>query len=155
MALTQARGTLFVSPTTQVGTLDQAGFDALADWIQITNIVNMPNFDIEDNLITEFYLDTEIGDKQKGNSQGSDTELVIGFEEGNAGHASLLGFAATSLVYPVYRELDNSLGANGTQFYALAVIGGGGVSGGGREDFARRTFQFGITRQRPLQVAAA
>ncbi len=154
-AQTYQGGTLFVSPTSQAALLNQAGFDALSDWIEIVNIVTMPSFQISDNILTENYLNSDIAEKQKGFRQAEDTELVIGFSTGNSGHASLITLAKTKLVYPVYAELDDSLGTNGTQIYALALIGGGGVTGGGGEDFVRRTFQFALTRQFPLEVAAS
>ena len=146
---------LYISPTVQTATLNQAGFEALSNWVQITKIVTMPSFTISDNMLTENYLDTDISEKQKGFRQAADSELVIGFDDTNAGHTSLIGFAQTKSVYPVYRELDNSLGTSGSISYALALIGGGGDGGGAGEDFVRRTFQFALTRQFPIEVAAS
>lgn len=156
-AQTYQDGKLFVSPTTQSSTVDQAAFLALADWVEIENIVTMPSFQVTDNILTENYLNSDIAEKQKGFRQAEDTELVIGFDEDNAGHGSLIGLAETKLVYPVRLELANTPngGTNGTRFFALALIGGGGINGGGGEDFVRRTFQFALTRQRPIEVAAA
>lgn len=156
MALTHQGAQFSICATPQTPPVLLAAFDLLT-WVPVTGVVTAPSFRVTQNILTQNTLDTDIGEKQGGFRQGEDTEIVVSFkEDSDAGIAAMEAAAQSQNLYAVKYELNNSGGTNGTTFYAIAKItGGGGPVGGGGEDFANRTYTLGITHQAPIEKAAA
>jgi len=158
MSLTHQGGKFSFSPTPIAGSavpLDQTDFDAIVDFTLVGEVVNAPSFRITQNILQQNTLDSSIAQKQGGVRSGEDTEVVFAFQTG-AGIDALQAAAKTQNLYAVRYELNNSLGTNGTQYQALAIVtGGGGPVGGGTEDFANLVFGLAITHQDPVIKAAA
>lgn len=149
-------GRFYICTTPQTPTLDLAAFEALT-YVQVPGVVTAPSMRVTQNTIVENTLDSDIAQIQGGFRQGETTDVVFSFNEAsNAGIAAMEAAAQSGNLFACYYELPNSLGTNGTQFYALCFIGGGGgVTGGGGEDFAQRSYSITPSSQLPVEKAAA
>ena len=156
MALTHQGGTLSICATAQTPTLNQAAFEALT-YVEIPGVVTAPSFRVSQNIINQPTLSDDIIQKQGGLREGEDSEMTIAFTgASNAGVAALEAAAQSQNIYAFKYELNNSGGTNGTIFYALFIVAsGGGVTGGGVEDFANRSYNLAMTHQFPIEVDAA
>lgn len=156
MALTHQGGSLFICATAQSPTLNQTAFEALT-YVTVPGVVTAPSFRIEQNTLTQNTLSDDIAQIQGGFRQGQTTDTTLAFEEiTNAGIAAMEAAAASANLFALKYELNNSLGTNGTTYYALCfVAGGGGPEGGGGEDFANRVYSLTPSHQSPIEVAAS
>lgn len=156
MALTHQGGTLSICATAQSPTLNQAAFEALT-FVEVPGVVTAPSFRIEQNTLTQNTLGDDIAQIQGGFRQGQTTDTAVAFlDASNAGIAAMEAAASSANLYAFKYELNNSQGTNGTIFYALCfVAGGGGVEGGGGEDFANRVYSLTPSHQAPIEVDAA
>lgn len=157
MAQTHQGGQFYISSTTISDVaipLDQTAFEALT-WVEVEGVVSAPGFQITDNILTQNTLSDDIADKQKGFRMVEDTEVICSYREGATGQAAVQAAARNKNSYAIKYELDNSAGTNGTTQYAVAVIGGGGLTGGEGEDFVNRVFSVAPKLQFPVEVDAA
>lgn len=158
MALTHQGAVFGICTTPQTPTLDLAAFDLLT-FVKSSGkgIVTPPSFNVSQEILTQNTLDTQIAEKQGGIRSGEDSELTMSFRALTDTFVAAMEAASLSQnIYAISYELNNSLGANGTIFYALAIItGGGGVVAGGVNDFANRRWGVSITHQNPIEKAAA
>jgi len=148
-------GKLYICATAAEGDLDQAAYEALT-WVEVENIVELPVFGVTENILTQNYIAGNSG-KRKGNKNGADTTLVLGFDSAKTGQAAVRTAAATKFTYPLKRELNDKATAAATAntiIYTRAVIGIGEYSGGASEDFVHITHPIGID-QTPIMVASA
>lgn len=155
-SLTHQGAAFGICTTPQSPTLDLTAFELLT-YVPSTGIVTAPSFRITQNILTQNTLDTDVGDKQGGFRQGEDSELVVAHKEASDAFVAAMNAAGNSQnLFAVSYELDNSLGANGTTYFALAKItGGGGPGGGSGEDFANLMWNIGISSQIPVEKPAA
>lgn len=156
MALTHQGGSFEICTTPQTSVADAAAFQALT-YVPVPGVVTAPSFRVVQNTLQENTLDSDIANIQGGFRQGETTDVVFSFaEESQAGIAAMEAAARSGNLFAVKYELNNSLGSNGTTYYALAFIGGGGgPTGGGGEDFAQRQYSITPSSQQPIEVAAA
>lgn len=144
---------LYVCETPQSSDLDQAGYEALT-WVEVGNVVTLPDFGITDNIVTQDYIATDVSQKQKGFRNGAETEIVVGFDPDDAGQDALRAAAATRTNYALKLESSDSPNAattTNTIRYSRGVIGGPAFAGGGGEDFDNETYQVGLN-QAPIIV---
>ena len=71
--------TLYVCETAQPDDLLQAGYEALT-WVEIENVVTMPDFGFTQNVVTQDYINTDMSQKRKGFKVGGESDLVIGYD---------------------------------------------------------------------------
>lgn len=145
-------GKLYICETAQGTDLLQAGFEALT-WVEIGNVVTLPDFGITDNIVTQDYINTGVSQKQKGFRNASDTEIVVGFDPNDTGQDALRDAAATRLNYAFKLEASDAPDASTTNTirYSRGVVGGPNFTGGGGEDFDNETYQLGLN-QAPVIV---
>ncbi len=144
---------LFICATPQAADLTQTGYEALT-WVEINNIVTLPDFGVTDNIVTQDYVNTDVSQKQKGFRMASDTEVVVGRLPSDAGQVALRAAAATRTNYALKLESSDSPNPSTTTNtirYSRGVIGGPNFTGGGGEDFDNETFQIGLN-QIPIVV---
>jgi hypothetical protein len=160
MATTMRNAEVWVSPTPVTGALDQAGFEAISDWIQVRKITGVPNFFVTDNMISQDTVDTGTNSKQKGVGSGNNSTMICAHvPEGDPGQLQMDILAETSQTYAVRRILDDAITPStgqGTTKYALVKIGKGEeADGAGVEDFEVNAWVLAVTDQRPIKVAAS
>jgi len=143
---------LYICETAQGADLLQAGYEALT-WVEIGNIVTMPDFGVSDNIVTQDYINTDVSQKRKGFRNASDTEIVVGFLPDDDGQDALRVAADTKFNYAFKLESDDAPDASTTNTirYSRGVVGGPNFTGGGGEDFDNETFQLGLN-QAPIIV---
>lgn len=146
-------GKLYICATPQDADLLQAGYEALT-WVEIGNIVTMPDFGITDNIVTQDYINTDVSQKRKGFRNASDTEVVVGALQDDVGQIELRTAADTKYNYALKLEQSDAPDDDTTNTirYSRGVIGGPNFAGGGGEDFDNETFQIGLN-QKPIVVA--
>jgi hypothetical protein len=142
---------LYICATPQAADLNQSGYEGLT-WVEIGNIVTLPDFGVSDNMVTQDYINTDVSQRQKGFRQASETELVVGRDYEDAGQDAIRTAAATRNNYALKLESsDGSATLTPTTRYSRGVIGGPNFTGGGGEDFDNETFQIGLN-QAPITV---
>lgn len=143
---------LYICETPQNADLDQAGYEALS-WVEVGNIVTLPDFGISDNMVTQDYINTDVSQRQKGFRQASETELVVGRDHDDTGQDAVRTAAATRFNYALKLESSDAPDASTTNTirYSRGVIGGPNFTGGGGEDFDNESFQIGLN-QAPIIV---
>jgi hypothetical protein len=142
----------YICETPQSADLLQAGYEALT-WVEVGNIVTLPDFGITDNMVTQDYTNTDVSQRQKGFRQASDTEIVVGRDYDDAGQDALRAAAATRYNYAFKLESSDAPDGDTTNTirYSRGIIGGPNFTGGGGEDFDNETFQLGLN-QAPIIV---
>ena len=156
MALTHQGGAFSICASPQTPTLDEAAFDALT-YVPVPGVVTAPSFRVEQNTLSQNTLADDIAQIQGGFRQGQTTDVTVAFSPATqAGIAAMEAAADSANLFAVKYELNDSLGTNGTTFYALCFVGGGGgVEGGGGEDFANRVYNLTPSHQKPVEKDAA
>lgn len=144
---------LYICATPQSADLLQAGYEALT-WVEISNVVTLPDFGVSDNIVTQDYINTTVSQKRKGFSNASDTEVMVGQLDGDAGQEALAAASLTAFNYALKLEQDDAPDAATTNTirYSRGVIGGRNFTGGGGEDFDNETYAIGLN-QAPIVVA--
>lgn len=158
MALTHQGAIFGISTTPITPTLDLTAFEALTyEFSTGKGVVTAPSFSVAQNILTQNTLDTQIAEKQVGVASGEDSELTMSHRAATDVLVTALNAAARSQnIFGVSYELNDSLGANGTTYFAAAILGGGGGPvGGGVEDFANLRWSISLTHQYPVIKAAA
>ena len=144
-------GKFYISTTVVDDDINQAGFEALT-WTEVSSIVTTPAMGVEDNIISQDLLDTDVSQKQKGFTNVTDGELVVAYDPDDAGQAAMLAAAGVRTPYAFKSVLaDGTTPSTGTTRYTWGYVGGGGDAGGGGEDFVNLTFQLALN-QRPIWV---
>ena len=145
-------GKLYICETPQPADLLQAEYEGLT-WVEIGNIVTLPDFGVSDNIVTQDYINTDVSQKRKGFRNASDTEVVVGYLPEDAGQVALRDAAETKFNYALKLEQSDAPDASTTNTirYSRGVIGGPNFTGGGGEDFDNETFQIGLN-QAPIVV---
>lgn len=143
---------LYICATPQSADLLQAGYEALT-WVEIGNIVTMPDFGVSDNIVTQDTINTSTSQKRKGFRNASDTEIVVGYLPADVGQVELRVAAEANFNYALKLEASDAPDAATTNTirYSRGVIGGPNFTGGGGEDFDNETFQVGLN-QAPVVV---
>lgn len=143
---------LYICETAQSADLNQAGYEGLT-WVEVGNIVTMPDFGITDNIVTQDYVNTDVSQKQKGFRNASDTEIVVGYDPDDAGQDALRVAAGTRYNYAFKLESSDAPDASTTNTirYSRGVVGGPNFTSGGGEDFDNDTYQLGLN-QAPIVV---
>jgi hypothetical protein len=147
-------GKFYKSTTAVTSDLAQAAYEALT-YVEVPNVVSTPAMAVEDNIISQDYLSTDVSQKQKGFANVTDGELVVGYTAGDAGHAAMIAAAQSRIQYAFKSELSDSpnpVTTTNTVRYTRGFVGGGGDAGGGGEDFVNLTFSLAFN-QRPIWVA--
>lgn len=144
---------LYICETPQSSDLLQAGYEGLT-WVEVGNVVTLPDFGITDNIVTQDYTNTDVSQKRKGFRNASDTEIVVGYLYDDDGQIALRDAAATKFNYAFKLESSDAPDASTTNTirYSRGVVGGPNFTGGGGEDFDNETFQLGLN-QAPVIVA--
>lgn len=142
----------YICATAQNDDLLQAAYEALT-WVEVGNIVTMPEFGITDNMVTQDYINTDVSQRQKGFRSASETEIVVGRDYEDTGQDALRTAAATRYNYAFKLESSDAPDASTTNTirYSRGLIGGPNFAGGGGEDFDNETFQIGLN-QAPIVV---
>lgn len=158
MALTHQGAVFGISTTPIIPSLDLAAFELLTYELSTgKGVVTAPSFNVSQNILTQNTLDTEIAEKQVGVASGEDSEIVMSHNAATDSLVAALNDAGRSQnIFGVRYEMNDSLGTNGTTYFAAAIIGGGGGPvGGGVEDFANLRWAISLTHQYPVIKAAA
>lgn len=147
-------GKFYISETAQETDLNQAAFEGLT-WVEVENLVNIPELAISENIIERQYIDTDIVGVQKGLKVGNESSLELGFDSTLPGQAAVRTASATKFKYPIKRELNDIAagGSTNTIIYSRALITQPMLAGGGAEDEANDTFTIKIA-QVPIRVLA-
>lgn len=154
MATTNSGGKFYISPTPQPKDLTQTQFEAITDWIEVTNVGQLPESGPSTNLVNYDTIDTDVTQKSKGVTDAGSGTLECAIVTDDAGQIALRAAALTNFDYATKRELPDAPDANhsNTVFYNRGKITGPTHSGGGVEDFVTETFTFGYN-QREIVVA--
>ena len=147
-------GKFYISTTAVSSDILQAAYEALT-WLEVKNVVTTPAMGVEDNIISQDYLSTDVSQKQKGFANVTDGELVVGYDDADAGQDAMLAAANSRTQYGFKSELADSPNyptVSNTIRYTHGFVGGGGDAGGGGEDFVNLTFMLALN-QRPIWVA--
>jgi hypothetical protein len=147
-------GKFYISSTTVSADLTQSGFEALT-WVEVGNVVTTPGMGVTDNMISQAYLDTDVSQWQKGIAAATEGELVVGYDPNDAGQEDMRAAAAGRSTWAFKSELSDSPNpatTTNTIRYTWGLVGSGGDTGGGPEDFVNPTFGLRFN-QRPIWVA--
>lgn len=138
---------LYICATAQADDLNLAGFEALT-WVEIGNVVTLPDFGVTDNIVSQDYIGTDVSQKQKGFRMASDTEIVVGRDYEDTGQDALRTAAGTRFNYAFKLESSDAPSAlyTNTIRYSRGIVGGPNFTGGGGEDFDNETFQLGLNQ---------
>lgn len=138
---------LYICATTQAADLNLAGFEALT-WVEIGNIVTLPDFGVSDNIVSQDYVGTDVSQKKKGYRMASDTSVVVGRDFEDSGQDALRTAAATRYNYAFKLESSDAPSAlyTNTIRYSRGIVGGPNFTGGGGEDFDNEEFQIGLNQ---------
>jgi len=142
-------GTFYVCETAQPDDLLQAEFEALT-WVEVGNIVTLPDFGYTQNTVTQDYINTDMSQKRKGFKQGSESDLVIGRDYEDAGQTALRTIVESPANYAFKLELSDSPNpatTTNTVMYSRGIASGWNFSGGGGEDFDNATITIGLNQQ--------
>jgi hypothetical protein len=142
----------YICATPQSADLDQSEYEGLT-YVEVGNIVTMPDFGVTDNMVTQDYINTDVSQKQKGFRSASDTELVVGYDPDDAGQDAIRTAAGTRFNYAFKLESSDAPDADTTNTirYSRGLVGGPNFTGGGGEDFDNETYQIGLN-QAPITV---
>lgn len=154
MALNYKGGKFYISTTPVTDDLLLAAYEALT-YVEAKFVASTPGMAVEDNIISEDFLSTDVSQKQKGFAQVVDGELVVGYAYGDPGQIALIAASQSRVQYAFKSELSDSPNpatTTNTIRYTRGFVGGGGDAGGGGEDFVDLTFSLAFN-QRPIWVA--
>ena len=147
-------GKFYICETSQETDLLQAAFELLT-WVEVENIVSIPELSISENIVERNYLDSDIVGIRKGMKVGAESSLEVGFDSTKSGQAAVRTASATKFKYAVKRELNDiaSGGSTNTILYSRALVTQPTLAGGGAEDEANDTFTIKVA-QVPIRVLA-
>lgn len=149
-------GKFYISTTTVPADILLAAYQALT-YVEVKNVVSTPAMGVEDNIISQDYLSTDVSQKQKGFANVTDGELVVGYTYDDPGQDAMRAAAVTRNQYAFKSELSDSPNiatTTNTVRYTRGFVGSGGDGGGGGEDFVNLTFMLALN-QRPIWVEPA
>lgn len=143
---------LYICATAQGSDLDQAAFEGLV-WVEIGNIVTLPDFGVTENMPAQDYINTSLSQAQKGFVQPVDTSVVVGDDYEDTGQDTLRTASQTRLTYALKLEGSDAPSASLTNTirYTRALIGREAFPGGGGEDFDNVEFPIKL-KQIPIRV---
>lgn len=147
-------GKFYVCATAQETDLNQAAFELLT-WVEVENIVTLPELSVTENIIESPYVDSDMVNARKGSKTGNESGIELGFDYAATGQAAMLVAANTKFKYAVKRELADmpSGGSTNTITYTRVLITLPTRSGGGVDDMVNDTFTMKV-QQVPIQVDA-
>lgn len=145
----------YVSKTPQPVDMTITEFEAVTDWLEVTNVGEVGESGVNTNIVSYPTMDTEFTNKGKGISDAGDMTVTCKYVANDPGQLLMSELAATAMDYAFKTVWKDSLTAagKGTTKYDRGIIVGPLVSGGGPEDFHTVTWTCGF-QQRYVEVPA-
>ena len=107
--------------------------------VPISNVVTMPSLGSTTNVIRHDYVDTDYSNPQKGITNGSESDIVVGIDpSGDTGQTQLNTASADG----VGKYVISVTRLDGTVSYAWGIISGDEENGGETETFNERNHMF-------------
>ena len=146
MAGTKIDTTLQICSTAQATDLDAAGFAGLTYVAAIGNIVTLPSFGVDENMVAQDYIAGGLSQHSKGFRRGQSSSIVVGYAPTDAGQDALRTASATKSNYAF-----KMTSPDGVIRYTRALVGRPSFEGGEGEAFDNQTFPF-VINQEPIVV---
>lgn len=139
---------VWFSPTAQEADLDQAGFEAINDWVEVGNIVTVGETGANTNVVSQDYWGTNVTQKQTGVTNAGDPTIEVGQNLDDAGQNALRAVANNGGNY-AYKIEDKLLPTQTTPVirYNRGIVLGPVDSNGDVEGWNNQTFTFGNNQE--------
>lgn len=145
---------VWVSPTAQNSNLDQAGFEAITDWVEVMHVVTVGETGTSESDVTQNEWGTDVVQHQKGIANAGAPTIEVGENLSDPGQIAMNAAAATPDNYAL-RFQDVLLAGQTTprMEYNRGLISGPVNTNGGVEDFNNATYTC-LLNQRRIVVNA-
>lgn len=138
---------VYFSPTAQASDLDQAGFEAIVDWVEVANVVTVGETGANTNVVSQDYWGTEVTQKQTGITNAGDPTIEVGRDLSDTGQDAMRTAANNGSYYAVKME-DKLLAGQTTPVtkYNRGLVLGPVDSNGDVEGWDNQTFTLALVQ---------
>ena len=139
---------VFISPTAQAATMDQAAFEAVNDWEEVANVVTVGETGANTNVVSQDYWGTTVTQKQTGITNAGDPTVEVGVDLDDVGQTAMRTVANNGGYYAVKIE-DPLLPTQATPVtkYNRGLVLGPVDSNGDVEGWNNQTFTLGLVQE--------
>lgn len=149
---TNAGSKLYIHATAGVPTplatppVNAAAWAALS-WVQVSQVGEVGEMGVQENMLSYDTWDTDVVQKQKGMKNAGDPTVEVARSSTDNGQIALRAAAKTKLRYGFKIERNNApeVGGTGLIFYNYGLVAGPTRPMGRNEDFDLEVFTLGLT----------